>query len=114
MKFHRERDQYFGRDDVYEYVLGREQDNPAGKWRLVVKELTTTAGIVHALGQPVIAEAYDDTKEDLLGALRLFQGLAEGGLPTYMVKQMLIKAQCDYINEIVDQRRAEFDRLRNL
>lgn len=59
---------YFAKDDTHEYAVhGRRPDH---RWTLTVRELTTTAGVRHALGQPVIAEQSFDRKADAVAVAR--------------------------------------------
>lgn len=52
---------YGARLDGYDFHIARE-----GKgWRVVIRELTTTVDVEHALGQPVLHVAHEDTLSEI-------------------------------------------------
>lgn len=60
LRFTRDRENagYQARTDTHRYVVSMHGRG----WLLTIQELTETAGVKHAHGQPVIAESYDDTR----------------------------------------------------
>jgi len=49
---------YQARTETHRYVVTSDGRG----WRLTVQQLTTTAGVRHACGQPIVAESWDDTR----------------------------------------------------
>lgn len=43
------------------------------RWKVTIRELTTTVDVVHALGQPVLHIAYEDTLKDIRDILDEFE-----------------------------------------
>jgi hypothetical protein len=60
LHFHRDRlnGGYEARSDSHRYVVSKH----GHAWLLTVQELTTAAGVQHAVGQPIVARSVDDTK----------------------------------------------------
>lgn len=64
---------YFAEGATKQYAVY----NVDGKWCLAVRELITTAGVRHALGQPDIAIAYVETKKLAVAAARIYDDLGD-------------------------------------
>lgn len=65
---------YVAESDTLRYTVHNYDPGP---WLLEVRTLTTTAGIRHAVGQPVIATAMHDTKSLCVAVARAFHDLGE-------------------------------------
>lgn len=60
LKFTRDRQNagYQARTETHRYVVSMHGRG----WDLTIQELTTTAGVRHAHGQPIVAASHDDTR----------------------------------------------------
>lgn len=79
LEFHRgsEAGVYSAEDDTRHYTVWRE----GRTWYLAVKKLTTTAGIRHAVGQPVIDTSSAATKALAVDIARRYSALGDDYAP---------------------------------
>lgn len=76
LKFRRVEGGYIADDATRRYEVWRE--GKRGAWTLVVRELTVTAGVTHALNQPAIERnGFHDTKRLAVEVARQYSGLGD-------------------------------------
>ena len=74
---------YFAADGTYQYALSASDHRPgAGRWLLQVRELTTTSGVRHALGQPVIDYATAATKAEMVAVANVYSAFGDDYQPS--------------------------------
>lgn len=64
---------YFARSDTHQFTIFKDGKN----WRLLVRELITTADVTHAVGQPIVAST--DIADTLRDAKAIAQEFADLG-----------------------------------
>jgi hypothetical protein len=70
---------YFATDDTYQYALAAHSGRSrSGRWLLQVRKLTETAGVRHALGQPVIDYATAATKTEMTAVANAYSAFGTG------------------------------------
>ncbi|AXH46929.1 hypothetical protein I5G67_gp093 [Mycobacterium phage Aminay] len=96
---------YFGKSDRHEFRIIKETYEGATYWLLDVKELVETAGIIHAIGQRVIAKTDNGTFGE---AKRVAQRFAEkaGDVSEYGAQSVLHRASIEITEEDIAAIRA--------
>jgi hypothetical protein len=79
LTWHKERQgSYFATDATRRYSVASSYGRAgASRWLLQIRELTDTAGVRHALGQPVIDHATAATKAELVAVANAYSALGD-------------------------------------